>query len=66
MQYYQQWKNKKMNTNLLFDLLLIKQQKMVYITREFDAEQSLYGMHLQKSSTDRSMDCSKPLTAKTK
>ena len=55
-----------MNTNLLFDFTVDKATKMVYITREFDAEQSLVWDAFTKAALIDQWIAPKPLTAKTK
>lgn len=52
--------------NLLFDFTVDKSKKMVYITREFDAEQSLVWDAFTKAELIDQWIAPKPLTAKTK
>jgi uncharacterized protein YndB with AHSA1/START domain len=55
-----------MTDNLLFDFTVDKSKKMVYITREFDAEQSLVWDAFTKAELLDQWLPPKPLTAKTK
>ena len=55
-----------MNTNLLFDFTVDKTAKMVYITREFDAELSLVWDAFTKQELLDQWVAPKPWTAKTK
>ncbi len=55
-----------MNDNLLFDFTVDKATKMVYITREFDASQSLVWDAFTKAELIDQWIAPKPLTAKTK
>ncbi|HVT85565.1 MAG TPA: SRPBCC domain-containing protein [Chitinophagaceae bacterium] len=52
--------------NLLFEFTVDKSKKMVYITREFDAEQSLVWDAFTKAELIDQWIAPKPLTAKTK
>ncbi len=55
-----------MNNNLLFDFTVDKSTKMVYITREFDAEMQLVWDAFTKPELLDQWVAPKPLTAKTK
>jgi uncharacterized protein YndB with AHSA1/START domain len=55
-----------MTTDLLFDFTVDKTTKMVYITREFDAEQSLVWDAFTKAELLDQWVAPQPLTAKTK
>ncbi len=64
--YYHRFKNKKMNTNLLFDFTVDKAAKTVYITREFDAGLSLVWDAFTKAEILDQWLAPKPWTSKTK
>ncbi len=55
-----------MNNNLLFDFTVDKATKMVYITREFDAEPDLVWDAFTKAELLDQWVAPKPLTARTK
>lgn len=55
-----------MNNDLLFDFTVNKETKMVYITREFNASQSLVWDAFTKAELIDQWIAPKPLTAKTK
>jgi uncharacterized protein YndB with AHSA1/START domain len=55
-----------MTNNLLFDFTVDKAAKTVYITREFDAEQSLVWDAFTKAELIDQWIAPKPMTAKTK
>ena len=55
-----------MTNNLLFDFTVDKAAKTVYITREFDAEQSLVWDAFTKAELIDQWSAPKPMTAKTK
>ena len=55
-----------MNNDLLFDFTVDKAAKMVYITREFDAELSLVWDAFTKAELIDQWIAPKPMTAKTK
>lgn len=55
-----------MNNNLLFDFTVDKATKMVYITREFDADQSLVWDAFTKAEIIDQWIAPKPMIAKTK
>lgn len=55
-----------MNNNLLFDFTVDKTAKMVYITREFEAELSLVWDAFTKAELIDQWIAPKPMTAKTK
>lgn len=55
-----------MTNNLLFDFTVDKAAKMVYITREFDADQSLVWDAFTKAELIDQWIAPKPMTAKTK
>src|SRR5690348_7406603 len=59
-------KKEKMNNNLLFDFTVDKSKKTVYITREFDADQSLVWDAFTKAELIDQWIAPKPMTAKTK
>ena len=59
-------KTTEMTNNLLFDFTVDKAAKMVYITREFDAELSLVWDAFTKAELIDQWIAPKPLTAKTK
>src|SRR5690348_11800462 len=55
-----------MNNKLLFDFTVDKSKKTVYITREFDADQSLVWDAFTKAELIDQWIAPKPMTAKTK
>ncbi len=55
-----------MNNNLLFEFTVDKAAKMVYITREFDADQSLVWDAFTKAELIDQWIAPRPFTAKTK
>lgn len=55
-----------MNNNLLFDFTVDKAKKTVYITREFNADQSLVWDAFTKAELIDQWIAPKPMTAKTK
>ena len=55
-----------MTNSLLFDFTVDKAKKMVYITREFDADQSLVWDAFTKAELIDQWIAPKPMTAKTK